>query len=267
MRSEDRVLRGEHNEHVVERKRERDTGRDVQGLDDLAEHELERADRDAGRSTEEETRTLTAMRAILRRGREPAQHERHGRQDQIGPAVDYDALGPEQAEALRFLAQAVSGRDRDGGLVYAEDRRLPLDQALTALYPALAGNLTAELDNVRAEHDAVIDDIVALRDELVSLEDTQEEVMLGLHEPIKAKPAEDDGGAGGDEADEEDDDDAGGGDESGRAARSGDAGPDGDADVGDEAGAVEADGAEARRPGLLRRLLGRRGKGEPGAGS
>ena len=133
---------------------------------------------------------LTAIHAIF-----------EGRQIEL----EEKQLSEQEKSALEALRCAVTGKDaRYNKFVYAEQRRELLEQALAALQPLLAldVSLSAEL---RENYDTLVGDITELRERLVSLEDAQDDEML-LKETEEKGEGQDDADADkGDEVDESDD--------------------------------------------------------------
>lgn len=207
MRAEDKELKPEESLQQHRRIRDRDKGRDLAGLDDNVERDIERGE--SARTTPVgATRTLDVMHEILTVTRDD---RRRGTDRSLAPDIKTAGMDREEAQAIEMLTKAAQGRDRNGQLVYAEDRKHLLEHALAALYPSLQG-LGPELDELRGKHAVVIEEIVSLRDELVSKEDAQEDQLFGSEEK-KAKPSEDDEDEEDEEDEEEDDDEEDEGDE------------------------------------------------------
>lgn len=150
----------------------------------------------------------------------------HGDRDALARAQGFSSA---EMEALSYFQAAVSGRDtRVDQLVYAEDRKDLLEQALAVLYPTLSHGMEQSAIVMREVHDALIQQVVELRHEIASKEDAQESVIelrQYQHEETKGD---------GDKDDDDDDGDTGGsgdGDGAG-AAKPGDADDD-DAPAGD----------------------------------
>lgn len=96
----------------------------------------------------------------------------------------HSQLDPMHQKAVDLLAAAVRGKHpRDRTFVFAEDRRMMLEQSLAALQPALAMGPLATMDHhaegLTNEFARLIGDVNGLRSELAKLEATQEE-----YEPV-----------------------------------------------------------------------------------
>lgn len=78
--------------------------------------------------------------------------------------------------ALEALQAAVTGSDTMGEFVFAEDRRMLLEQALAVLQQNLTYGEPAQLAELQGKFDALTAQVGTLRSELVALEDAQEEV-------------------------------------------------------------------------------------------
>ena len=118
----------------------------------------------------------------------------------------HSQLDPMHQKAIDLLAAAVRGNHpRDRTFVFAEDRRMMLEQSLAALQPALAMGPLATMDHhaegLTNEFARLIGDVNGLRLELAKLEATQEE-----YEPVaiagKGKAGDEDA----DDADADEDD-------------------------------------------------------------
>lgn len=105
-------------------------------------------------------------------------------------------VDPLYQRAVELLAAAVRGHHpRDRTFVFAEDRRMMLEQSLAALQPMLAmGSITTmdrKAEGLTDEFARLLGDVNGLRVELAKLEATQEE-----YEPVavvsKAKGGDDD---------------------------------------------------------------------------
>ena len=105
-------------------------------------------------------------------------------------------LDPIYQRAVEMLAAAVRGHHpRDRTFVFAEDRRMMLEQSLAALQPMLAMGPMTMMDRhaqgLTNEFERLLGDVNGLRLELAKLEATQEE-----YEPVavvgKAKGGDDD---------------------------------------------------------------------------
>jgi ribosomal protein L7/L12 len=109
--------------------------------------------------------------------------------------------------AFELLREAVHGKHaRRESIIYAEDRKDLLEQALAVLYPTMAHGLEPEVDDLREQHDALVEHVVGLREHLGNLIEAQE--LHERHPEGKAATKEDDDedDAGGDAAPDEDDD-------------------------------------------------------------
>ncbi len=78
--------------------------------------------------------------------------------------------------ALEALQEAVTGADSMGEFVFAEDRRILLEQALAVLQQNLTHGDPAQLAALQTKYDALTGQVGELRDALVDLEDAQEEI-------------------------------------------------------------------------------------------
>ncbi len=128
---------------------------------------------------------LTAMKSILE-----------------GQPLDLEELhlSEQERSALAAMRAAFIGKDaRYNKFMFAEQRRELLEQALAALQPMLALDVSRE-PALRENYDMLVEEIAELREYLVSLEDAQDDEMLTQH------------GIGKGEESEQEDDDKGDGD-------------------------------------------------------
>ncbi|MBP9087101.1 MAG: hypothetical protein KBG15_13350 [Kofleriaceae bacterium] len=112
------------------------------------------------------------------------------------------AQDPMHQKAIDMLAAAVRGHHpRDRTFVFAEDRRMMLEQSLAALQPVIAMGAVTMMDHhaegLTDEFARLIGDVNGLRAELAKLEATQEE-----YEPLAIVGK----GKAGDEDEDEDED-------------------------------------------------------------
>ena len=115
------------------------------------------------------------------------------------------AMSPEHHEALRLLELAVSGRDdHHVRLVFADDRRDMLEQALATLQPELAHCNDGGAMAGQFQH--VVEQVDELRTTLHQLTDAQYELH---HEPVAviAREGDDDDKPAGEDEDEDEDED------------------------------------------------------------
>jgi hypothetical protein len=187
MRADQKTLELEE-EQVDARKREA-RARDHEGELEMTEGEVAHKDVYESEATADRyKRTLEVVEAIFRS------------KDRRGPGVmtPLDGLTGFSAiemEALRMLEMAVKGRDpKHTHLVYAEDRRDLLEQALLVLYPNLAHGLDSRFDALREQHDRLVSQVVELRGEILQLEDAQEDLLDILQvRRMEEEEAKDDG--------------------------------------------------------------------------
>jgi ribosomal protein L7/L12 len=114
--------------------------------------------------------------------------------------------------AFELLREAVEGKHaRREKIIYAEDRKDLLEQALAVIYPTVAHGLEPEVEELREQHDALVESVVALREHLLNLEEAQELATAPAVGKSVAKEDDDedeaDGadGAGADDADDDED--------------------------------------------------------------
>ena len=110
------------------------------------------------------TRLLDAVRTILAREQ-----------------VQIRSLGFPRSEqrALEFLRAAVTGHDTNlDTFLYAEDRRVMLEQALAVLQQNITHGSTEELAKLHAKYGEMSAQLATLRHELSSLEDAQDELIV-----------------------------------------------------------------------------------------
>ncbi|MEJ7598650.1 MAG: hypothetical protein WKG01_12140 [Kofleriaceae bacterium] len=86
-------------------------------------------------------------------------------------------LPQREAQALEFLQTAVTGRDSMYEFVFAEDRKVLLEQALAVLQANLTHGDQAQLSELHAKFDQLSTRVGELRAELVNLEDAQEDLF------------------------------------------------------------------------------------------
>lgn len=119
------------------------------------------------------TRLIDAMRQIL------DANERVVERRITADALKISELGlPErEAKALQALQESVLGRKETGEMVFAEDRRELLEQALAVLQPNLTSGSTSELTEIPVTMDELMRSVGDLRETLGDLEDAQEELI------------------------------------------------------------------------------------------
>jgi hypothetical protein len=112
-----------------------------------------------------------------------------------GEQLTVSLLGLPQREthALEALQTAVNGRDvHMNGFVFAEDRKVLLEQALAVLQANLTFGDSAELAELHGRYDSLVERIGALREELTNLEDAQDDLIDEKRQFAEKKPGEDD---------------------------------------------------------------------------
>jgi hypothetical protein len=110
-------------------------------------------------------------------------------------------LSEQEKSALEALRSAAIGKDaRYNKFIYAEQRRELLEQALAALQPILALDVSLSPE-LRENYDTLVGDITELRERLVNLEDAQDDEMI-LKETEEKGEGQDDT----DDTDDTDDD-------------------------------------------------------------
>jgi hypothetical protein len=118
-------------------------------------------------------------------------------------ALQTAPLQPAQQRAMEMLQAAVIGRDPVAHVkVFAEDRRMMLEQSIAALQPLLGMggmHLHDEVNESQSMFAKVLFDINELREKLERLESTQDEAQVFVD--VKKLPQDD-----ADESDETDDD-------------------------------------------------------------
>jgi hypothetical protein len=118
------------------------------------------------------------------------------------PALDQLELSAQERSALDALRTAYGGREgRYNTFVYAEQRRELLEQALSALQPILALDVSASAE-LRENYERMVEQVTELRERLVNLEDSQDDEMLQRESP---KKTEESGADDGDKDDKDDD--------------------------------------------------------------
>jgi hypothetical protein len=117
------------------------------------------------------------------------------------PALDQLELSVQERSALDALRTAYGGREgRYNTFVYAEQRRELLEQALSALQPILALDVSASAE-LRENYERMVEQVTELRERLVNLEDSQDDEMLQRE---SLKKTEESGAEDDDEGDEDD---------------------------------------------------------------
>ena len=115
------------------------------------------------------------------------------------PALEELELSVQERSALEALQTAYGGRERRyNTFVYAEQRRELLEQALAALQPILALDVSASAE-LRENYDRMVEQVTELREQLVNLEDSQDDEMLQRE---VQKKAEESGAEDGDKDDD-----------------------------------------------------------------
>jgi hypothetical protein len=189
------------------------------GLQQEHEEEFERgkaepydeqiADRDLDKRGQHD-QILTAVRAIF---------------DKRQVDLDRLDLGAQERAALEALRSAMTGKDaRYESFVFAEQRQVLLEQALAALQPILALDVSV-VPELHEAYEHIVEQVAQLRERLTNLEDSQDEELLIRH---ALERAEEEG------AEDEDEDEDGDGSEEAAA----------DVDQGDDASAKEAEERE-----------------------
>ncbi len=150
MRQEDKELDGPALEQAEERKRENELVEEKEDelydLDGLPETTLD---------GEHSTAVLAAMQQILAG-------------DQV--VINDLKLPKRQIVALEALRTALDGKDQQGSrMVYAEDRRALLEQALAVLQPEIAS-----MQGAGGQFEDMLSKVGTLRDRLNTLEDAEE---------------------------------------------------------------------------------------------
>ena len=82
-----------------------------------------------------------------------------------------------ETRALEALQEAVNGADTMGEFVFAEDRRLLLEQALAVLQQNLTYGDAAQKAELESKYAALTGKVGELREALTDLEDAQEEIV------------------------------------------------------------------------------------------
>lgn len=101
------------------------------------------------------------------------------------PVLEDLELSVQERSALEALHTAYGGREgRYNTFVFAEQRRELLEQALSALQPILALDVSASSE-LRENYERMVDQVTELRERLVNLEDSQDDEML-QREAVKA---------------------------------------------------------------------------------
>ncbi len=108
-------------------------------------------------------------------------------------------LPQRETQALEALQAAVSGQDSVGEFVFAEDRRVLLEQALAVLQQNVTYGDAEQLAGLHARFDELTERVGELRHRLLSLEDAQEELIESERQHEKAATDAGDKGDKGDE--------------------------------------------------------------------
>ena len=107
-------------------------------------------------------------------------------------------LAEQERSALDALRTAFEGRDaRYNGFVFAEQRRELLEQALAALQPVLAMDIS-RIPELHENYDRIVAEVTELRERLVNLEDAQDDERVHAVESKKEEPKDGDDGDKGD---------------------------------------------------------------------
>ncbi|HRC57793.1 MAG TPA: hypothetical protein PKU97_17780, partial [Kofleriaceae bacterium] len=121
--------------------------------------------------------------------------------------LDVLSLGEQERSALEALRAAFEGRDSHNAFVYAEHRREMLEQALAALQPTLALDVS-RIPELHDNYERIIAEVTELRAHLEQLEDAQDDEHMHVAVQKKDEPKDgDDGDDDGDEGDEGEQDD------------------------------------------------------------
>lgn len=105
------------------------------------------------------------------------------------PALDELELSVQEKSALAALQTAYTGREtRYNTFVYAEQRRELLEQALAALQPMLALDVSASAE-LRDTYERMVEQVTELRENLLNLEDSQDDEVL-MREALKKEEQE-----------------------------------------------------------------------------
>lgn len=107
-------------------------------------------------------------------------------------SLDELELSEQEQSALEALRTAFDGKDpRYAEFVYAEQRRELLEQALAALQPALALDLS-HASELRLTYDRIVEEVTELRERLEQLEDAQDDERLHETQVRKDAPKDED---------------------------------------------------------------------------
>lgn len=107
------------------------------------------------------------------------------------PVLDELELSVQEKSALQALQTAYTGREtRYNTFVYAEQRRELLEQALAALQPMLALDVSASAE-LRETYERMVEQVTELRENLLNLEDSQDDEVL-MREALKKEEQESD---------------------------------------------------------------------------
>lgn len=107
------------------------------------------------------------------------------------PDLDELELSVQEKSALQALQTAYTGREtRYNTFVYAEQRRELLEQALAALQPMLALDVSASVE-LRETYERMVEQVTELRENLLNLEDSQDDEVL-IREVLKKEEQESD---------------------------------------------------------------------------
>lgn len=156
MRAEELELEGPDLEHE---QRVESSHREAHEEEELPVEGVGEEIRDTG--FEHRSRLFDALRLILAR-------------EQVNLTLLY--LPQRETLALEALQAAVTGADAVGEFVFAEDRRILLEQALAVLQQNLTSGDPAQLAELQSRFDAMTAQVGELRERLVDLEDAQEEL-------------------------------------------------------------------------------------------
>lgn len=162
MRPEEFVVgleRSEHDRGLLEEREEEFEAGDAEAYDEqVAESRVEE------RSHHDDV--LAVMKAIFESRTESM------------PALDELELSVQERSALEALHTAYGGREgRYNTFVFAEQRRELLEQALAALQPILALDVSASAE-LRESYERMTEQVSELRERLVNLEDSQDDEMM-----------------------------------------------------------------------------------------
>ncbi len=101
-------------------------------------------------------------------------------------------ISEQEQSALEALRTAFSGKDRrHAKFVFAEQRRELLEQALAALQPALALDIS-HTSELKLSYDRIVEEVTELRERLEGLEDAQDDERMHELQVSKEEPKDED---------------------------------------------------------------------------